>query len=113
MKAWSTDRLHSTMIDLGTCWVCPQSLELEKIPKMLEIPQNALFPVNKLDFSECRLELFENNNEQKGGATDRKNRKILMEPEKVWKFRNKSKLVGFLVEKMACAQGKMRSYLGS
>jgi len=80
---------------------------------MLEIPQNALFPVNKLDFSECRLELFENNNEQKRGPQTEKNRKILMEPEKVWNFRNKSKLMGFLVEKMACAQGKMRSYLGS
>jgi len=65
------------MINLGTCWVCPQSLELEKIPKMLEIPQNALFPVNKLDFSECRLELFENNNEQKSGATDRKKQENL------------------------------------
>jgi len=80
MKAWPTDRLHSIMINLGTCWVCPQSLELEKIPKMLEIPQHALFPVNKLDFSECRLELFENsvnNNEQKGGATDRKKQENL------------------------------------
>ena len=49
------------MIDYGPRLGSQWSLELEKIPLMMEIPHRTLFPVNNHDFFVCRLELlFEN-----------------------------------------------------